>query len=160
MVNPGSAISPGCYSSISGNGSFTLNPGLYILTGSNSLNGATLTGSGVTIYVTSTGTGIDFHGTKVNLSSCTTTCTGGAVANVLYYQVPGNTSPINIAGPTGSYCGLFYAPGANVTYDGNAGSCYSVMVFDDWTLNGTGQGMTFASPPPDQSFIKQIILAQ
>ena len=156
----GAAINPGCYSSISGNGSFTLNPGLYILTGSNSLNGATLTGSGVTIYVTSTGTGIDFHGTKVDLSACTTSCTGGAVANVLYYQVPTNTSSINIAGPTGSYCGLIYAPASNVTYDGNAGSCYSVMVFYDWTLNGTGQGMTFASPPPNQSFIKQAILAQ
>jgi hypothetical protein len=160
LVATGVPINPGCYSSISGNGSITMNPGLYVLTGSNSLNGATVTGSGVTIYVTSTGTGIDFHGTKVNLSACTTSCAGGAVSGVLYYQGTTNTSPIDIAGPSGSYCGLIYAPGSNVTYDGNAGSCYSVMVFDDWTLNGTGQGMTFASPPPNQSLINQVVLGQ
>lgn len=154
----GTSISPGCYTSLSG--SLTLNPGLYVLTGSNSFNGATITGSGVTLYVTSTGTGLDLHGSKVNLSACTTVCTGGAVANVLYYQVPSNTSALNIAGPSGSYSGLIYAPGANVTYDGNAGTGYTVLVFDDWTLNGTGGGMTFASPPPSLSIVKEAVLAE
>lgn len=156
----GTSVQPGCYSSISGNGTFTLEPGLYVLTGTNSLNGATINGSGVTLYVTSTGSGIDFHGTKVNLSACTTSCSGGAVANVLYYQVPANSSAMNIAGPDGSYSGLIYAPSASVTYDGNAGTGYTVMVFYDWVLNGTGQGMAIASPPPNGSLVKKIILVQ
>lgn len=153
-------VLPGCYSSFSGsNGSaITLSPGLYTLTGSNSLNGVTLTGSGVTIYVTGTGSGLDLHGTKVDLSACTTSCTSGAVANVLYYQT--NGTPVDISGPSGSYSGLFYAPNSQVTYNGNAGTGYAVMVFSDWLLNGTGQGMTFASPPPNQSFIKTAVLVQ
>lgn len=158
LIVTGPTINPGCYSSITGAGSFTMNPGLYILSGSNSLNGATINGTGVTLYVPATGTGIDFHGAKVNLSACASSCTGGAVTNVLYYQVPQNASPVNIAGPSGSYSGLMYAPSSNVTYDGNAGSGYSVMVFDDWTLNGTGKGMAFASPPPGQSMIKTAVL--
>lgn len=158
LVVSSPVVTPGCYSSISGNGDIALSPGLYILTGSNSLNGATLTGSGVTIYITSTGSGLDLHGTKVDLSACTTTCTGGAVANVLYYQT--NSTAVDISGPSGSYTGLFYAPNAQVTYNGNAGTGYSVMVFYDWLLNGTGQGMTFASPPPNQSFIKNAVLVQ
>jgi hypothetical protein len=151
-------VSPGCYNTFSG--SFTMNPGLYVLTGTNSLNGATVTGSGVTLYVASGASAIDFHGSKLTLSACTTSCSNGAVANVLYYQVPANSSSLTLAGPTGSYSGLIYAPSASVTYDGNAGSGYTVMVFDDWTLNGTGQGMTFASPPPNQSFIKEAVLAE
>jgi hypothetical protein len=158
LVVTGPTINPGCYTTFSG--SFTMNPGLYVLTGSASASGATITGTGVTIYVTGTASGIDFHGSKLTLSACSTTCTGGAVANVLYYQVPSNTSGITLAGPTGSYSGLIYAPGSDVTVDGNAGSGYSVMVFADWTLNGTGGGMTFASPPPNQSLINQAVLAQ
>jgi hypothetical protein len=151
-------VSPGCYTTFGG--SFTMNPGLYVLTGNNSLNGSTVTGSGVTLYVTSTATAIDFHGSKLTLSACTTSCSGGAVANVLYYQVPANNSALTLAGPTGSYSGLIYAPTASVTYDGNGGSGYTVMVFDDWTLNGTGGGMTFASPPPNQSLINEAVLAE
>jgi len=153
-------VSPGCYSSISGNGTINLSPGLYILTGTNNLNGATLTGTGVTLYVTSTGSGIDFHGTKVNLAACTTSCTSGAIANVLYYQVPGNSSSVDISGPAGSYSGLIYAPSANATVNGNAGSGYTVLVLANWTLNGTGQGMTYASPPPNASLIKTAVLMQ
>jgi len=160
LVVTGPTVNPGCYSSISGNGSFTMNPGLYVFTGSNSLNGANITGTGVTLYVTSTGTGLDFHGTKVNLTACTTSCTNGAVANVLYYQVPANASSLDISGPAGVYAGLIYAPKSNVTVNGNAGSGHTLMVFGDWTLNGTGQGMTFNPPPAHQSLIKQAVLAQ
>ena len=158
LVVTNGEVNPGCYTTFSG--SFTMNPGLYVLTGNNSVNGATITGSGVTIYVASSATGIDFHGSKLTLSACTTSCSGGAVAGVLYYQVPANTSSLTLAGPTGSYSGLIYAPTSSVTYDGNAGSGYTVMVFDDWTLNGTGGGMTFASPPPNQSIIKEASLAE
>jgi hypothetical protein len=158
LVVTGPTINPGCYTTFSG--SFTMNPGLYVLTGSSSVSGATISGSGVTIYATSSASGIDFHGSKLTLSACTTSCINGAVANVLYYQVPSNTSSLTLAGPSGSYSGLIYAPGASVTYDGNAGSGYTVMVFADWTLNGTGGGMTFASPPPNQSLINQAVLAE
>jgi hypothetical protein len=161
LVVSGPTINPGCYSSFSTNSSFTMNPGAYVLTGKNSLNGAFIQGSGVTIYVTDTGSGLDLHGVKVvNLSPCTTTCNFGAVANVLYYQGPNNHSAVNFAGPSGNYTGLLYAPGASVTYDGNAGSGYTVMVFGDWLLNGTGQSMTFASPPPNGSLIKKAVLVQ
>jgi hypothetical protein len=156
-------IDPGCYSSFSGSGigALTMSPGLYILTGGNNrLKGGTLTGAGVTIYVTSTGSGIDLSGIQANLSACTTLCTSNAVANVLYYQGPSNTTPVNFAGPQGAYSGLMYAPGSIVTYNGNAGTGYTMLVFGDWLLNGTGQNMIFASPPPNGSFTKQAVLVQ
>ena len=160
LVVSGPTINPGCYSRISGNLSFTMNPGLYVFTGSNSLNGGNITGTGVTLYVTSTGTGLDLSGSQVNLTACTTSCTNGAVANVLYYQVPTNASAINISGPAGVYAGLIYAPKSNVTVNGNAGSGHTLMVFYDWTLNGTGTSMLFNKPPATHSLIGQAVLAQ
>jgi hypothetical protein len=166
MTITGSTIQPGCYSSFSANGigTLTMAPGLYILTNSkgNSLKGGTLIGSGVTIYVAPGAAGLDTSGIKADLSACTTSCGGSpqAIPNVLYYQGPSNTNPVNISGPASSFSGLIYAPAANVTYNGNAGSGYTMLVFGDWLLNGTGQGMTFASPPQDGSFIKQAVLSE
>jgi hypothetical protein len=151
-------INPGCYSSISGSVS-AMNPGLYVFTGPISLSGGTVTGSGVTIYVADGGS-IDLHGITGDFSACTTSCTGGAVSNVLYYQPPSNANAMTFAGPQSSYSGLIYAPSADVTYDGNAGTGYTVMVFGSWTLNGTGQGMSFTPPTQGQSLLYEAVLVQ
>jgi Putative Flp pilus-assembly TadE/G-like len=158
LTATGSSINPGCYSSISGSFS-TMNPGLYVLTGPVSLSGGTVTGSGVTIDVADGGS-LDMHGITGDLTACTSSCTGGAVSNVLYYQPSSNTNSMTFAGPQSTYSGLIYAPGADVTYDGNAGTGYTVLVFGTWTLNGTGQGMDFTPPTQGQSFLYQAVLVQ
>lgn len=157
-------INPGCYSGISGSVT-TMNPGMYVFTGNGtiSLNGTTVTGNGVTIYAAGS-TSIDFHGVTANLTACTTSCGGSspyqAVPNVLYFQPPSNSSQMIFAGPQSTYSGLIYAPSASVTYDGNAGTGYTVLVFDDWVLNGTGQGMTFSAPPQTGGILPQAVLVQ
>jgi hypothetical protein len=168
MTITGSTIYPGCYSSFSGSGigTLTMSPGLYVLTGSasgsNTLKGGTLIGNGVTIYVAPGAAGLDTSGIKADLSACTTSCGGSpqAIPNVLYYQGPSNSNSIDFSGPASSFSGLMYAPSASVRYNGNAGSGYTVLVFSDWLLNGTGQGMTFGPPPQNGSLVSQAILSQ
>jgi Flp pilus assembly protein TadG len=150
----GATISPGCYSSISGVS--TMNPGLYVITGEANLGGAT--GSGVTIYATGSGY-ITLGGSGAALSACTTSCTNGAVANVLYYQTPSDTESDDTHGSGNALSGLIYAPSADVTISGNSGSGYTVLVVDDITINGGGNGMTFNSPPPNGSLIQNAVLA-
>lgn len=155
------AINPGCYSGISGSVS-TLNPGMYVFTGNISLNGG-ITGNGVTIYVANGGS-FSNTGSSSSLTPCTTSCGGNspyeAVPNVLYYQPASNTNPITIGGAQSTFGGLFYAPGADLTINGNGGAGYALFVFNDWTINGTGNGMVFASPPPNNSLTSQAVLVQ
>lgn len=157
------AISPGCYSSISGSPS-TMNPGMYVFTGTMKISGGTLTGSGVTIYVAGPNGSLDMSGITANLTACTTSCGGAspytATPNVLYYQPSSNPNAIKFAGPQSTYSGLIYAPTADVTYDGNAGTGYTLLVFGDWRLNGTGQNMDFAAPSPTTGFQSQAVLVQ
>lgn len=157
----GSAPQPGCYSSFNVTGG-TLAPGLYVLTGTSSFGPAV--GTGVTIYVAAGASPLDLSGVKGNLTACTTSCGGTgsyqAVPNVLYYQVPSNKNSLTWSGPQSTYSGMIYAPGADLTINGNGGSGYSLFVFNDWTINGTGQGMTFTAPPNNGSFPSQAVLVQ
>ena len=138
-----------------------MGPGLYVLTGTS--NFGAVTGSGVTIYVAAGAQPLDMSGIKGNLAACTTSCGSGtytAIPNVLYYQVPSNKNSLTWSGPQSTFSGLIYAPGADLTINGNGGSGYSLFVFNDWTINGTGQGMTFTAPPAGQSFGGQAVLVQ
>lgn len=151
-------LSPGCYNSLNLDppGTITLSPGLYVINGNFNNNGATLTGTGVTLYVTQNGSGPNLdYGPPVTLSPPTT----GNYANVLYYQVPGNSSSINFNGSNVNMNGLIYAPSTtSANFDDNFGS-YVVLVFGAMNFN-QNNAYDFASPPPGQSIIKQAVLAQ
>jgi hypothetical protein len=150
------SVSAGCYSSFNINGShITMNPGTYVFTGFTNFNGSTITGTGVTLYVTAGGTPPNFNGDPVTLSPPTT----GPGAGVLYYQVPSNTSNPNFNGSEPNYSGLMYAPGApDVNFNGAAGN-YLVIVFGGVNFNGSTT-FDFATPPPGQSLIKQAVVAE
>ena len=84
----GGTISPGCYSSFTLGGAITLSPGTYVLTGTTNLGSVTsITGTGVTFYVTSTATPPNF---AINAAGSLSAPTSGTYQNVLYYQVPSN----------------------------------------------------------------------
>jgi hypothetical protein len=157
-------ISHGCYKSMAldGPGTVTMNPGLYVINGPMNDNGVTLVGSGVTIYVTANGSGPNLDGYTATLSpptTCATSCSGGAVANVLYYQVPGNSSSINFNGATVNMSGLIYAPSTtSANFDGASGN-YVVLVFGSMNFNGN-TAYDFASPPPGQAIVKSAVLVQ
>jgi Putative Flp pilus-assembly TadE/G-like len=149
------SVSAGCYSSFSCAGcTLTLNPGLYVFTGSISLSGVTMSGSGVTLYAAGTATP-SFAGASVSLSPPTT----GNYAGVLYYQVPSNTSDPSFSGSSNNLSGLIYAPGAqNVSFAGASGN-YVVLVFGSMSQAGTSSG-GFGGPPVGGSLIKNVVLVQ
>jgi hypothetical protein len=149
-------LNAGCYQNLNLNAPTTLNPGVYVISGNMNLNsGYTITGTGVTIYVPSGGNPPNFDGGTVNLSPPTT----GNYANVLYYQVPTNTSSINFNGPNVKMSGLIYAPGSNSgNFDGANGN-YVTLVLGSANFN-QGNSYNFASPAPGQSLIRKAVLAQ
>jgi hypothetical protein len=149
-------LTPGCYDAANFNGAnVTLSPGLYVLNGTTTFNGATVSGTGVTLYVTSNGTAPNFNGDNLNISACTTSCSGGATSGVLYYQVPGNTSAPNFNGATNNVSGLFYAPSASANFNGSGGG-YKVLVFASVNFNGSSLNET--APAAGQSLVKVVVL--
>lgn len=149
-------IQPGCYNGLNlDGGTITFAPGPYVIAGNFNDNGAIITGSGVTIYVPAGANPPNFDNQSVSLSPPTS----GNYAGVLYYQVPSNTASINFNGPNVNMSGLIYAPGSNsANFDGANGN-YVVLVFGSANFNGN-TAYDFASPPPGQSLIKQVVLAQ
>ncbi len=149
-------LNPGCYSYLNLNGAnVTLNPGVYVLSGSSNFNGSSVTGSGVTIYVPVGGTAPNFNGATMNLSAPTS----GNYANVLYYESPSNTSSANFNGTNQFYTGIIYCPGAaSVNFNGAHGG-YVVLIFGSTNFNGSA-AVDFATPPPSGGFIKQAVLAE
>jgi hypothetical protein len=154
----GGAITAGCYNLTNGISPSSLGAGLYVFTGAGAINLGGLTASNITIYATGS-TYLTLGGSGATLSACTTSCTNNAVANVLYFQTPSDSAATDTHGSGNNLTGLIYAPSSDMTISGNSGSGYSVFIIGDITINGGGNGMTFASPPPDESFAENAQLA-
>ncbi len=150
-------LSPGCYNSLNLNGAVvTMSNGIYTFNGSENFNGATITGNGVTMYVTANASPPNFNGVS---AATMTPMSSGPTAGVLYYQVPSNSGSPNFNGTSGNYSGLIYAPTpTSVNFNGAAGG-YLVLVFGAANLNGS-TSQDYATPPPSQSYIKQAVVAQ
>jgi hypothetical protein len=151
------SINSGCYSNLNLNGAtVTMNPGLYVFNGPTNFNGARITGSGVTMYVTAAGTPPNFNGiSSATLSPPTT----GNDAGVLYFQTPSNTQSPNLNGSSETFSGLIYAPAATSVNFNGANGGYLVLVFGAANFNGS-VAQDFATPPPNQSLVKQAVVAQ
>lgn len=150
-------LQPGCYNSLNLNGATaTFATGTYVFNGNTNFNGASISGTGVTFYVTASGTPPNFNG--VTIANFTPPTTGGN-AGVLYYQVPSNTQSPNFNGSNVSLSGLVYAPGATSANFNGASGGYLIVVLGAANFNG-GHAQDFATPPPGQSLIKSAVLAQ
>jgi hypothetical protein len=155
VPNGGGTISAGCYTYLNFNGgTVTMNPGLYIITQNMNTNNTNVNGSGVTIYVAAGASPPQWDNQTVDLSPPTS----GNYAGVLYYQVSSNTNTPNLNGPNVNMQGLIYAPGAQMNINGNSGS-YVVIVAGSANFNNNA-ATDFASPPPNESYIKQAVLGQ
>lgn len=144
----------GCYNDLNLNGANVTLNGLYIFNDSTNFNGATITGTNTTIYVTATGTPPNFNGDSVSLSPPTS----GNMQGVLYYQVPSNTQGANFNGTTNYYSGLIYSPKATVNFNQTGGG-YVVLVFGAINWNGAG-AQEFATPPPGQALVNKAVIVQ
>ncbi len=140
-------LNPGVYcGGITGNGgaNLILNPGLYVLTGDLTMNGAgTITGTGVTIDMVSGGVTLNGNGTTT-LSAPTS----GSYNGVLFFQPKANTTgPTLNSGHSGSLIGALYFPSALITGN-SSGDAWTLIIGSSITLNGAnllgpnGKGMT------------------
>jgi Flp pilus assembly protein TadG len=146
----------GCYDNLNLNGANVTMSGTYVLNGTSNFNGATINGSGVTMYVTANGSAPDFNGAMVTLAAPTT----GDTAGVLYYQVPSNTQNANFnGGCMPSLGGLIYAPGASGVNLNGSGGGYVVVVVGGINGNG-GTASDFGPPPSGGSLLHQAVLVQ
>ena len=152
-------ISPGIFSQItvSGNASLTFNPGIYIIEGGGLTvsGGASVTGSGVTIYNGGTNYtppasdggnfgAITFSGNgTVNL----TAPTSGTYAGILIFQARNNPHAITVSGNATVMSGTIYASGAQLVESGSAQLNGSLDV-DTLTISGnaTTTGVTLVPP--------------
>jgi len=114
-VNSGGTLSPGSYTSIQlSSGSLTLNPGLYCLSGNIDLQGGTIQGSGVTLYLQQN-SGADTNLTIAPGAEVTLSPRGG----LLVWMADGNHGQINIQGtPASSLTGAIYAPDGSIQIGG------------------------------------------
>ncbi len=139
-------MNPGQYTnsvSLGNGGTFTMNPGLYYFKGGAGLtiaNGATLSGSGVTIYMESGGT-ISFQGGTTTTLSAPSASSNGAIQGVVYMQARTSTSAPNFANGTNvNLTGSFYAAAAPLTFaGGNLSNFASQVIVDSMNLSNNAQ---------------------
>jgi Flp pilus assembly protein TadG len=131
--NDNVTLSPGTYSSgltISG-GTANFSPGVYVITGNNSLKitGGTVTGSGVT-FVIANGASVDLEG---NGSTTLSAPTSGSYSGMLFYGYTATTqnNGIKFTGTaTQNLNGALYFPKSDISYSGtnaSSGVCTNVV---------------------------------
>lgn len=123
--NSGATLQPGYYPNginLNSNVSVTLAPGVYYMNGSiNVDSGATLTGTGVTLYFAS-GSLQPNSGSAVQLSAPTTSTNGGN-ANMVVWQSSSNSTGMDLDASSQSYYnGVIYLPDAQLTLNSGSGN--------------------------------------
>ena len=120
-------LDPGNYSNLSFKGPTTLNPGLYCISGTVTMNtNATVTGIGITIYYTGTSMTINgASGPSLLAPNWDPTHViepvNGAIEDLLIYISPDVQADIKINGTSDSYfTGTVYGPTSNIFIAGNA----------------------------------------
>lgn len=142
-------IDPGTYCgdlSVQGHGELDLNPGLYIIKGSNTgglsvAGGATIKGSGVTLYFES-GT-VNFAG---GATSALSAPASGTWQGVLMFQSRTNTQAASLVGGASQITsGILYFPAAQLDYKGGSASTSQSATIVSDTLNLVGNSYIQAS---------------
>lgn len=137
---------PGVYCgaiSVGGQASLTLNPGTYVLENGLSLaGGATLSGTGVTLYIQGGGVSVAGGGT-VSLTAPST----GMYEGVAIFQSRSNTSTLSLVGGSTQFVnGAVYAAAADINYTGGAsGQSLSTMLVAN-TISFVGNSNITAAP--------------
>ena len=127
--------------SITGSGTITMGPGVYIMNGGGFSAGgsASITGSNIMIYNTAVGTqtigAISMTGSGAYTLSAPNT---GPYQGVLIFQDPTQSIAADVHGSgTSVVTGTLYFPDANLTYTGSTTEEFTALVADTVTLKGT-----------------------
>ncbi len=154
-ANRAETIGPGIYTdfTISGNGSLTLEPGTYVITGTVSISGnGQLLGNGVTLYFTCSaysstdnapcqgqaGGSLDLSG---NGTYSVTAPTSGTYQGLAVFYDRGNTATLALSGNgSDDFTGTIYAKSAAATLSGNGGTeqVDALVIVNTLTMNGNG----------------------
>lgn len=155
--NDGSTIQPGAYcGGITVHGSFTMAPGVYVLKGygnganqggnfSTTGNAATITATGVTIYLTSDnghyGAFSMGQGNILNITAPTSASNGDNQGMAIWIDKTAPTASDTFSsGSTVSLQGAYYAPTQDVTLSGNSGTTATCTQIIARTITFTGGG--------------------
>ncbi len=128
VPNSGPAtIQPGIYDKIKWTGGdLTLNPGLYCITGSKGIQitGGSVSGDGVTIFITNAGISISGNVSPVDLRAPEESPDPSpAIPGILIFMAHGNTDTISMTGnSTSFYLGTVYAPDGDLYFSGSSGT--------------------------------------
>jgi len=125
--HPPATLEAGIYDEIKWTGGdLTLNPGLYCITGSKgiSINGGSVTGNAVTIFMASGGIDISGNVSPVDLRAPEEAPDPSpAVPGILIYLANGNSSTVSMTGnSTSFYLGTVYAPDGDLYFSGASGT--------------------------------------
>ena len=146
-------MQPGLYSgnvSLGNGGTFTMQPGLYYIQGGNFTvaNGATLSGTGVTIYIdntnvsgTSSPGSVSFQGGTTTTLSAPSSSSNGSIQGLVYYQNTSSATAPSFANGTNVYLtGTFYAAAAPLNFaGGNLSNFASQIVVASMNLSNDAQ---------------------
>jgi hypothetical protein len=166
MTTPsnGATLQPGYYPNninLNSGVSITLAPGVYYMNASiNVDSGATITGSGVTLYFANGTLQMNSNSTVVQLTAPATS-TNGSNANMLIWESATNSTGMPIDTSSSSYfTGTIYLPDAELTLNSGAGvtinesgvlalDVNNLMVDDSEHFNVTATlpGTAIANPP-------------
>lgn len=139
-------LSPGGYCGVTVNkGTLTLQPGVYYLQGTFYVgNGASVTGTGVTLYFAS-GTFNADNGSTITLSAPTnpynTNGTPNPYYGILYWEAASDTSTFMLQpGSKSKWEGVIYLPGATLDIgDGGSLAAYTILVVKSLTIASGGK---------------------
>jgi hypothetical protein len=149
-------MTPGCYDSLNLHGAtVTLSPGLYVFAGGSNFNGASISGTGVTIYIPA-GASTNFN--KVDALDISPP-TSGDYEGVSFYQVPSNNGDLNLNGSNVTVSGLIYAPTAQINFNGNLGN-YALLVASYVNFNSSS---SYDFGPPGNgvpALVHKVVLAE
>ena len=120
-------LEPGIYQKIKWTGgALTFNPGLYCVTDSQGMdiNGGSVSGNGVTIFLMSGGITINGNVSPVDVRAPEETPDPSpAIPGVLFFLANGNTDTISITGnSTSFFLGTVYAPDGDLYFSGASGT--------------------------------------
>jgi hypothetical protein len=147
--NGSATINPGIYQSISltGNGKLTLNPGVYVITGSLSVAGnGSISGSGVTLYFACsaypTPCGAGQSGASFSLTGNgivnLSAPNSGAFQGVSVFADRNDTATDTLIGNGSTIGGTVYAKSATLTLTGNGKVTIGRLIVNALTLTGNG----------------------
>jgi hypothetical protein len=152
-------IAPGNYSKIKlTNGTLTLQPGLYCLTGDVDIQGGIILGDGVTFYMKKVGnspTAMQINGSAESHLNAPTdsNVVGGAKVGILVYMAEGNAGNISLLGTAeSSFTGAIYAYDGTIDIGGTTGvnPTYNTQLVGKYVkVHGTSQiDINFHTFPP------------